>query len=170
MLGASGLALGSYAFQWGHKMEGTPTWFGLFLDDGAPVATVDTMTELWSGMLPAHRAPAVEPLRVIGGDVRNPGDEVRVEVAVAGSDNGPLRVRWALRTESREYTTGGDFRPPLPDIEGAILDGDETGARIRMPEEPGAYRLFFYAYEQGGKAATANVPLLVQGNARTLAK
>jgi hypothetical protein len=41
VLGAEGLALGSYAFLWGHKMEGTGTWFGMFLADGARTAAVD---------------------------------------------------------------------------------------------------------------------------------
>jgi hypothetical protein len=55
----------------------------------------------------------------------------------------------------------------LPDIEGAILKGGVDGARVRMPREPGAYRLFLYAYDDLGNAATANVPLLVKGEVRT---
>jgi hypothetical protein len=55
----------------------------------------------------------------------------------------------------------------LPDIEGAILKGGVEGARVRMPREPGAYRLFLYAYDDHGNAATANVPLLVKGEVRT---
>jgi hypothetical protein len=36
-----------------------------------------------------------------------------------------------------------------------------------MPEEPGPYRLFVYAWDIGGKAGYANVPLLVKGQVRT---
>lgn len=165
--GAPGLALGSYVFLWGHKMEATATWFGMFLEDGSRLAAVDTMTELWGGEPPADLAPAVEPL-VLEGDARlDPGDELRVRAVIADPEEGAVSARWMLRPEPAEFNTGGDFRPNIPDIEGAILDGDTGGARVRMPDDPGPYRLFLYAYDDAGNAATANVPLLVKGEAGT---
>lgn len=74
-----------------------------------------------------------------------------------------MHVRWVLRPESGDYVTGGDFRPNLPDIDGVVLEGRIDGATIRMPDEPGPYRLFMYAYDDAGKAATANMPLRVRG-------
>jgi hypothetical protein len=165
--GAPGLALGSYVFTWGFKMEATPTWFGMFLDDGARLGPVDAMTELWSGKPPANLAPNVKPLVVDGKAQVDPGAELRVAADIVDPEGGPLRVRWALRAEPDEYNTGGDFRPTLPDIDGAIVKGGVDGARVRMPREPGAYRLFVYAYDEPGSAATANVPLLVKGEVRT---
>ena len=165
--GAPGLALGSYAFTWGYKMEATATWFGMFLEDGARLGAVDAMTELWSGSPPADLAPVVQPLVVEGEPRVDPGDMVRVSAAVADPEGTALRVRWVLRRESGEYATGGDYRPPMPDMEGAVLEGGEDGARLRMPDEPGPYRLFLYAYDAAGNAATANVPLRVKGEVRT---
>ena len=165
--GAEGLALGAYAFLWGHKMEGTSTWFGMLLDDGSRLGAVDVMTELWSGSEPTDLAPTVEPLVIEGQPEVDPGSKIRARSVVADPEGSEIRVRWVLRPESDDYATGGDFRPDLPDIEDAVLEGDINGARVRMPDEPGAYRLFLYAYDEAGNAATANLPLLVKGERRT---
>lgn len=165
--GAPGLALGSYAFNWGFKMEGTATWFGMLLADGARLGPVDAMTALWSGAAPQNRAPAVAPLVLAGDAEVDPGARLRVTAAITDPEGGPLRARWALRPEAGEYLTGGDFRRAPPDVEGAILDGGVAGAELRMPRQPGAYRLFLYAYDEAGNAATANLPLRVKGEVRT---
>ncbi len=164
---AAGQALGAYAFLWGNKMEATSTWFGMFLDDGARLAAVDVMTQLWSGRVPDDRAPSAMPLEVDGATTVQPGAEVRVSANASDPEGKPLDPRWVLRAESGETLTGGDFRPDLPAIDGAIVAADERGARVRMPDEPGPYRLFYYAYDPAGNAATANVPLLVEGEVRT---
>ncbi|MEN0064703.1 MAG: glycoside hydrolase family 2 TIM barrel-domain containing protein [Myxococcota bacterium] len=165
VVGAPGLALGSYAFIWGFKMEATETWFGMFLPDGSRLPVVDTMTELWSGQPPADRAPDIEPLELSGSAEVEPGTTVEVALRTSDPEGGPLTVRFALRPESGEYATGGDSRPRLPDIDGAILRSDVTGSTVRMPHTPGGYRLFAYVYDAAGNAATANVPLRVLGDA-----
>ena len=164
---APGLALGSYAFLWGHKMEATETWFGMFLADGSPLAAVDTMTEIWSGKVPANLAPAVDPLVLDGLARVDPGDTIHVGASATDPEGGEVSARWVLRPEERDYFTGGDFRHDLPAIEGAVIEGNSSGAQVKMPEEPGPYRLFFYAYDDAGKAATANLPLFVNGTVRT---
>jgi len=161
------MALGSYAFTWGFKMEATATWYGMFLSDGARLGAVDVMTGLWSGELPEDLAPSVEPLIVDGPSVVDPGAVVPVKASIRDPDGDAIRTKWVLRPESGEYITGGDFRPDLPDIEGSVLEGNTHGARLQMPAEPGPYRLFLYAYDDSGNAATANVPLLVKGQVRT---
>ncbi|MDX1697626.1 MAG: glycoside hydrolase family 2 TIM barrel-domain containing protein, partial [Thiohalobacterales bacterium] len=127
VLAEPGLALGSYVFKWGFKMEATATWFGMFLDDGARLGAVDVMTELWSGSVPGNLAPTVEPLLVEGEAQVDPGDSVRVRAIVADPEEAAVRVRWVLRRESGDYAAGGDFRRMLPDIEGVILEGGTDG-------------------------------------------
>ena len=158
-----GLALGSYAFLWASKMEATETWFGMFLEDGAKTGAVDVMTELWSGSPPEDLSPTVEPLSLEGNAQVDPGAEVSVKSHVEDPEGSELSVRWVLRPEAAEYATGGDFRPNLADIDGVVIESSVEGVRLRMPEEPGPYRLFLYAYDAAGNAATANVPLLVKG-------
>jgi hypothetical protein len=167
VVGEPGLALGSYVFNWGYKMEATATWYGMFLPDGSRLGAVDAMTELWSGKPPADLAPTVEPLVIEGAARFDPGDKLRIAAVAADPEGGPLRVRWALRRESGDYAAGGDYRPMLPDIEGAVLEGRADGAVLRLPEEPGPYRLFVYVYDEAGNAATANAPLFVEGEVRT---
>jgi hypothetical protein len=163
---APGKALGAYAFLWGHKMEATATWFGMLLEDGSQTGAVDTMTEIWSGKPLANLAPTVAALKVSGSNQLEPGQTIDVATTIADPEGGDLQVEWVLRAESGDYLTGGDYRPSAPDIEGAVLEGRVDGAQVRMPDEPGAYRLFVYAWDEGGKAATANVPLLVKGEVR----
>ena len=165
--GAPDLALGSYVFIWGFKMEATGTWFGMFLPDGSRLASVDTMTELWSGKPPANLAPAIEPITVSGAGETDPGELVEVRTAASDPEGEALTARWVLRPESGEYATGGDFRPMLPDIDDAIIESSLDGATVRMPEQPGPYRLYLYVYDESGNAATANVPLLIRGERRT---
>ncbi len=161
-----GMALGAYAFLWGSKVEATETWFGMLLGDGSQTGAVDAMAEIWSGEKPVDLAPTVEPLEVAGSTQLEPGDTVDVSTVLADPEGGDLRVEWVLRADSGDYLTGGDYRPAMPDIDGAVLEGRADGAQVRMPEDPGAYRLFVYAWDEGGKAATANVPLLVKGEVR----
>lgn len=167
VIAAPGSALGSYAFTWGFKMEATATWFGMFLDDGSRLGVVDTMTELWSGSSPADLAPTIENLVLQGPDQVDPDSVLKMTVVIADPEGGPIEARWVLRPESGEYATGGDFRPLLPDIEDAVIDSGVGSAEVRMPEYPGQYRLFVYAYDEAGNAATANLPLLVKGEVRT---
>lgn len=162
-----GMALGSYAFLWGHKMEGTSTWLGMLLGNGAKLGAVDAMAELWSGKKPEDTAPMIEPIRIGTPPAVEPGTVLEAMAEVHDAEGQAVRLEWVLRPESGEYATGGDFRRSPPDVEGAVLETQGEAATIRMPEEPGPYRLFAYAYDPAGNAATANVPLLVKGEART---
>jgi hypothetical protein len=166
VLDAPGLSLGSYAFIWGFKMEATGTWYGMFLPDGARLAAVDTMTELWSGSVPDNLAPAIELMEVDASQVE-PGDIIRAKAVLRDDSPDPLTARWVLHPESGDYMTGGDFRPMLPEIEGAVIDSSLDSAAVRMPEQPGPYRLYLYVYDDAGSAATANIPLLIKGERRT---
>lgn len=162
-----GMALGAYAFLWGDKMEATATWFGMLLDDGSGLGPLDVMSELWSGEVPADLAPTIEAVTIDTAPAVEPGTEILATTSVADPEGEPVTLRWVLRPESGDYMTGGGFRPALKDIEGAMLETVGGTAKVRLPDSPGAYRLFAYASDPAGNAATANIPLFVKGEPGT---
>jgi hypothetical protein len=166
VLEPSGQSLGAYAFLWGSKMEGTATWFGMLLEDGTKLGAVDAMSELWTGNPPNDPAPTIEPIVIDTEPKLEPGTTFTASTRADDRDGDDVEVYWVLRPESGEYHTGGDFRRDLPDIEGAVVEWADGEAKIRMPDEPGPYRLFAYAFDEAGNAATANIPLLVKGEPR----
>jgi hypothetical protein len=163
---ADHLALGAYAFLWGHKMEGTTTWYGMLLPDGTPLAAADAMQEIWSGQPPATRAPIIEPLIANGDTTLDPGERIAVETSMRSVGGKDLQATWTLYPESNGQLTGGDYRPVPPIVDKSIIASDTKAAIVRMPDEPGAYRLMVEARDSTGKAATANLPLLVRGEPR----
>ncbi len=125
------------------------------------------MTRLWSGSAPANLAPQVEPLRIDRSAEMDPGTTLKAEVAASDPEGGELTARWALMPEANEFLTGGDFRPTPAEVDGVVVESGVASATIRMPDNPGAYRLYYYVYDEAGKAATANKSLLVKGTPRT---
>ena len=41
--------LGSFVFLWGQKQERTPTWYGVFLENGRHTEAAQIMHQLWTG-------------------------------------------------------------------------------------------------------------------------
>ena len=166
VLEPAGQSLGAYAFLWGAKMEGTATWFGMLLEDGTKLGAVDAMSELWTGNPSDDPAPTIEPIVIDTEPKLEPGAILTASTRADDRDGDDVEVYWVLRPESGEYQTGGDFRRDLPDIEGAVVEWNNSEVKIRMPDEPGPYRLFAYAFDEASNAATANIPLLVKGEPR----
>jgi hypothetical protein len=159
----TGKCLGSYAFTWGHKQEATATWFGMLLPDGSKLAAVDVMTELWSGKPPANRCPAIEKLTLEGPAEVEPGATVRAELHASDADGDKIKVRWVLSRETEALGSGGDAEAAPETFPDAVTTADDRQALVKMPAEPGGYRLFAYVYDGQGGAAVGNLPLLVKG-------
>ena len=159
--------LGSYVFLWGQKQEKTPTWYGLFLEDGSHVGGVDTMQYLWTGKWPAHRAPVIDGTIVVKSqdaetsqDIVSPGARIVCSIKAGDPDNDPITFRWELRPDvANNRSTGGDFEPSAAPIAGAVERQDGQSAVLRIPEKAGDYRIFVYVENQYKGAATANLPI-----------
>jgi hypothetical protein len=159
ILGDARRCLGSYAFIWGHKQEATATWFGLFLKSGERVSTQDALTKAWTGRAPQFPAPSISPIAVAG-DKFAPGALIPAEVKVESAR--PLKIEWLLARESDDRQNGGDVERAPQFFRDGIADAGAGKATITAPGAPGAYRIFVFARDDKGGAATANFPFLVE--------
>jgi hypothetical protein len=173
VLGQPDHCLGAYAFLWGHKQEHTHTWFGMFLPTGERTAAVDVMTKVWTGNWPNNRCPEITELRLqeakkdrpsapLPEAVYPPGTHVYARALATDPDGDALTFAWELRAESTDKKSGGDPEKAPPPIPEAIVKPHENRVLAKLPDEPGAYRLFVYVTDGHNNAATANVPLLVR--------
>jgi hypothetical protein len=158
--------IGSYAFFWGQKQERTPTWYGLFLEDGSETETVDVMHYIWNGAWPENRSPRIETLLL---DSRTAHQNVVLEaggtyganVLASDPDGDRLEYRWEIMRESEATQVGGD-KEQIPAILSGLLGDVKNGkVAVKAPAETGAYRLFVYVYDGKGHAGHANIPFLV---------
>ena len=166
----TGKLLGSFAFLWGQKQERTPTWYGLFLASGQKIASVDELTHAWTGQWPDNRAPAAWSITLQGQSADKSvfvgaGEMVKAVAVIDDPEGEELAVRWDLLEEVEERSHGGHFEQvpeqvALVDATSAVND-NEYSLEFNVPSQPGQYRLYVYASDTGGGAATANIPFLV---------
>jgi len=157
------LCLGCFSFLWSHKQEATATWFGMFLADGTKLGAVDAMQKAWSGKPAEHPCPRIEAISVDGDLAVDPGDSVKGHLTASDPKGDALKCSWSLVSDSGVIGTNGD-KEDIPDtVAGAVVSSSNTGAEVKMPKTPGAYRLFVVVRNAHGGAAVANVPLRVRG-------
>ena len=159
--------LGTYVFLWGQKQERTPTWYGIFTEDGKESEVVDVMQYLWSGQWPANRAPHLASFTLDGKQATDnvylhPGKTYPAVVTVSDPDKDPLTYRWELLPESTDLKTGGDRESRPAAVPGRIPAKAAAQTTLKAPTKEGAYRLFIYAYDGHDNVAVANIPFFVR--------
>jgi hypothetical protein len=159
--------MGSYVFLWGQKQERTPTWYGMFLEDGTETEAIDVMHYIWNGDWPDNRSPQIETMLL---DSRGSLDSIEVEaggsyqagVVASDPDGDALEFQWEIMRESETTKEGGD-KEEVPEILPGLIDqSGKDQVVVRAPSEPGAYRLFVYVLDHQGHAGHANIPFLVR--------
>ena len=158
--------IGSYAFLWGQKQERTPTWFGMFTENGEMTEATDVMHYLWRGSWPDKRSPQVRTFTLDGKSARSsvtltPGSTVEAFVDAVDPDGDEMSFHWELKRESEAAAVGGDYEDPISNIENLIQSPQSARTLITAPAA-GTYRLYVYVYDGNGHAAHANIPFMVE--------
>ena len=58
--------IGNFIFVWEQKQERTPTWYGLFCENGEQTESIDIMNNIWTGKWPENRCPSVSGISING--------------------------------------------------------------------------------------------------------
>ena len=157
--------IGSYVFLWGQKQERTPTWYGVFLEDGNETESVDVIHYVWNNEWPKNRSPQIESFKL---DDKTAYESVKLEtgksysayVKIHDFENDSISYSWEILPESTKLSDGGDFEERPKAIENLIINQEGGKITLKSPEK-GKYRLFVYANDGNGHAATANIPFMV---------
>ncbi len=159
--------IGSFVFLWGQKQERTPTWYGMFLESGEKTEAVDVMQYLWTGRWPENRSPRLQNFQLNGQTANDniylfPSEVIEAEVFATDPNGDSLRYCWEILQEVslEKQSDGGDFEPRPATV--FNQDSSEHTMHIAAPERAGEYRLFIYAFDGRGSAATANIPFFVK--------
>lgn len=158
--------IGSYVFLWGNKQERTPTWYGVFLEDGKETESVDVMHFVWSNKWPENRTPQIVSYTIDG---KTANDNVMIEsekpytasLKITDFENDTINYSWEILPESSDLGDGGDHEERPKSVEFAIVNQKDGELTFKAPAA-GIYRLYVYADDGHGHAATANIPFMVK--------
>jgi len=158
--------LGSYVFLWGQKQERTPTWYGVFLEDGKETESVDVMHYIWSKKWPENRTPQIKSFTLNNKTayqsvILKPNKDAKATIDIVDFENNTINYSWEVLRESTDLKDGGDKenRPESIDVQ---LTRNQNGEINFKSPEKGMYRLFVYADDGYNHAATANIPFKVE--------
>jgi len=159
--------MGSFVFLWGQKQERTPSWYGLFTENGERTESVNLMQYLWTGKWPKHMGPKMIDFSIEGKGGRF--DNIRLEknqkytarFSVEHPEMENLNVRVEIMSEPKELSDGGDFEKRPKNIEGLIVSYSTSEIIFNAPPNSGPYRIFIYVVDGHHNAATANIPFFV---------
>jgi len=160
--GSKDICLGSYVFLWGHKQEATSTWYGMFLETGEKLPTVDAMTRVWTGKWPANRSPKITSFKTaLRESTIGAGHTATATVEATDPESDSMTYEWAVVAESTAHGVGGEAESVPPTLPECTTGQQSAEATITAPSKPGAYRLFVTVRDGKGGASKDNIPFLV---------
>jgi len=167
ILADSSHCMGSFVFLWGQKQERTPTWYGLFTEDGEKMEAIDVMQYFWTGEWPENRAPEIIEAKIndqgrYDGIILSPGSQNTAFVEYNDPDNDSITIECEIMREATRLGDGGDFEPRPPSVETEIKSTPEGEISFTAPGEKGEYRFFIYVRDNNNHAGTVNIPFKVE--------
>ncbi len=156
--------LGSLAFYWGYKHEGTPTWFNIFDASGRKSEVYYTLKTLWSEkeMLPI-KIPTIEKMTLNSmedtNQIFNSDGIIDVQIYLEQPIDSTYSFQWNLYKEAWGYQ---DWTP-----ESDSLQIEQTSAKysnqlkFKVPSDEGPYRIIVSVNDAQGNFSTANIPFYV---------
>lgn len=161
------LCLGSYAFLWGQKSEGTPTWFGLFFN-GEVVEMVDELSNAWNGKYPDNRAPSILSSAINGIEskgniiIKNKTSNIYTQ-KVCDLEGNQLTVEYIVRPANTTEGLINDEEHSLSYLPDIISDETLTSCKLSFGEKHNgkSYRLFVFLRDGNNRIATENIPFKV---------
>ncbi|MFZ3274189.1 MAG: glycoside hydrolase family 2 TIM barrel-domain containing protein, partial [Lutibacter sp.] len=158
--------IGSYVFLWGNKQERTPTWYGVYLEDGKETESVDVMHFVWNNKWPDNRTPQIVSYAINGKTayenvMMEAGKPYTASLKISDFENDPINYTWEILPESVDLGDGGDHEARPKSVAIDIVNQKDGELTFKAPTS-GMYRLFVYADDGNGHAATANIPFLVK--------
>ncbi len=158
--------IGSYVFLWGNKQERTPTWYGIFLENNNETESVDVMHYIWNDKWPKNRTPQIGSYTI---NNKTAYENVTLEaekeyvakVNIKDFENDKINYVWEILPESTNLKDGGDVEERPESVEINVIKQQKGQLVFKAPQK-GLYRLFVYADDEFGHAATANIPFIVK--------
>ena len=163
----SELCLGSYAFLWGQKQEQTPTWYGIFTEDGKSTESVDVLNSYWAKNKSKNKAPLISSFLL---NEKDKYKSIKVKkrrnlnfkIQTTDFEKDSLTYTYELMAESTDKKAGGDFESKGGLLDFKILEKTSNNIKIKAPYRSGAYRFYIYISDGENNVATANIPFYVK--------
>ncbi len=158
--------VGSCLFYWGHKQEGTHTWFSLFDEAGAHSETVGTMKSLWTGKAYKHEFPTVKTMllnskRAKDNILLTANAPATAEVLLDSLGGEIKTIKWQLFKEDWLRINNQANTKKLTPLSQLNKNSTELKVIFTAPKEEGPYRIFATIYNTQGNFATCNIPFYV---------
>lgn len=156
--------LGSLAFYWGYKHEGTPTWFNIFDEKGRKSQAYYNLKSAWTGEKITNTVPKINQLKLNDSLSRNlfvlPDSILDAELTILDPMDLTYSFRWSIYKEAwgkKKWRKESDSII----ISQSALKSSSNMVKLKVPHEEGPYRLFVSVIDGSGNFATINRPFYV---------